>query len=165
MRINTLLLTFAVVYCFLSYFLVTSQRNGNESNSLGYVFIFPVFWIVGGIVLYLLFKVNDIKVKSIFEWVILLFSTPIATLIFMAVIPNPNEITTTNFRKNNYLAKKVTYSDSAGHIERVEFYKSVDTINEETTFPTSDNWLKDSIWIYYNKDGSIKNKVRYSIKH
>jgi hypothetical protein len=137
MRINKLLLIFSVVYCFLSYLLVVAQRHDNASNSLGYVFLFPAFWIVGGIVLWWLYKVADIKTGSVLDWVFLIFSTPIATILIMAVIPIPNEIITTNFRKNNYLGKKVAYSDSTGNLERVEYYKSKDTINAANTFPTT----------------------------
>jgi hypothetical protein len=161
MRINPLLLMFAIVYCFLSYLLVAAQRNDNDSNSLGYVYFFPALFLVGGIVLWFLFKVADLKVTSVFDWILLIFSTPIATIIIMAAIPKPYEIVTTNFRKQDHLGKKVVFNDSNGKLERVEFYKSKETLNAESTFPTSDNWIKDSVWTYYNNDGSIKKKIRY----
>jgi hypothetical protein len=31
-------------------------------------------------------------------------------------------------------------------------------VTEENPFPENDIWLKDSIWTYYNKDGTIERE-------
>ena len=65
------------------------------------------------------------------------------------------------FNKENYRYKviEVNYSDGVG-IERIEFYRSTDTINSSNT-SKKNLWVKDSTWIYLSKAGDTIKKVTY----
>ena len=135
----------------------------DQSASLGYVFIFPWFWIVGGLLLGGLLYWKKIKVKSKSDWVTLIFATPIPTFLFMFIGSSISESasSTYEYNKDGHRRRIVTYDYKGGKTKRKEFYKSEDFVTEDKPFPTDDTWLKDSVWVYYDKDGQIEKTEDY----
>lgn len=72
---DKILLIYAIVYSVITLFFITEIKR-DQSASLGYVFIFPIFWIIAGILLILLFRWTNIKIQTITDKISLLLSTP-----------------------------------------------------------------------------------------
>ncbi len=127
----------------------------DQSSSLGYVLIFfPIFWIISGIILGIFFWKKIVNNKGIINKVLIFFSTPLALLSFEFLRANFTDskyiIGSREYDNKNERYREITYDYSVGgQTQRIEFYKLVS------------DWEKDSIWIYYNKDGSIKKKIDY----
>lgn len=160
-RSNKTLTVFAIIYTTITvYFLVDIKRD--ESASLGYFFLFPVFWLIGGLVLGLLFWLIKIKINTTIDKISFAFSTPGPMIIFFIIwsfLPNSqSRASTYEFNRHGYRYRQVKYEYGDGMTERVEYYISQDTITEENPFPENNIWLKDSIWTYYNKDGTIERE-------
>jgi len=158
-RYNKVLLIFATVYTLITiYFIYDIKRD--ESASLGYLFIFPVFWMIAGILLGLLFWLTKIKLRTVSDKIALALSTPVPLFIFVfawSLLPYSQSPAMTNeFNKDGHRYREVKYQFTNGQTKRVEFYKSQDIVTDEEPFPKNDIWLKDSIWIFYNKEGKIE---------
>ncbi len=166
MKTNKALLFFFIVYSLITiYFIYDIQRD--QSASLGYVFIFPVFWILAGIALGLLFWIKKIKLKSATDVFLLIFSTPIPLLLIFFIhssLPSSSLITSSfEYNKKGHRHREVRYDySSGGQTQRTEYYVSKDFVTDSEYFPKNDVWLKDSIWTYYNKDGTIEKTEDYS---
>jgi hypothetical protein len=130
------------------------------------LFIFPAFWIVGGLILGLLFWLTKIKIKTTLDKIALAFSTPMPMLVFFfiwSVLPySQSPASTYEYNSNGHRHRQVKYQYSNGQTERIEFYVSQDSVTDENPFPENDIWLKDSIWTFYNKDGTIEHEERQS---
>jgi len=153
---------FAITYTTITLFFFWNIYS-DQSASMGYVFIFPWFWIIGGILLGGLFYRKKVKVKSKSDWVTLIFATPIPTFLFMFIGSSisENASSTYEYNKGGHRRRIVTYDYKDGIIKRKEFYKSDDTVTDENPFPGDDTWLKDSVWVYYDKDGQIEKTEDY----
>ena len=159
MKTSRALIVFFLLYNGITLYFI-SDINRDQSASLGYVFIFLVFWIIGAIVLGLLFLFKKATLKTLWDKLLLFFSTPIPLLLAFFIfsrLTSAGLITSSSeYNKNGHRYREVHYDYSIGQPQRIEFYVSQDTVTEIEPFPTSDVWLKDSIWTYYNKDGTIK---------
>ena len=67
---------FAIIYTAVTIYLIVKAKRDEPSAALVYVFLFFAFWIVGGIILGLLFWLTKIKIKTIIDKITLAFSTP-----------------------------------------------------------------------------------------
>jgi len=148
---------FAITYSTITLFFFWNIYS-DQSALLGYVFIFPWFWVLGGLLLGGLLYWKKIKVKSKLDWATLIFATPIPTFLFMFIGSSISEgpSSTYEYNKDGHRHRIVTYDYKDGKTKRKEFYKSADFVIEEKPFPTGDNWLKDSVWVYYDKGGKIE---------
>lgn len=131
--------------------------NSDQSASLGYLFIFPIFWIVAGIILIFSIKLNKIKIKGFLDNLILSFSTPLPLFIFLLIwhlLSSSSHINSTyEYDKGGLRFREIEYVYSNLKIERKEIYTS-----------RGYGWNKDSIWVYYDKDGKIIKKENYTQK-
>lgn len=85
---NKALFLFACVYNIVTiYFLY--QLHISPSMTLGYVFIFLLFWLVAAILLALVMWLGNVEVKTYNNTIALVFSSPIPVvlLFFMAGLP------------------------------------------------------------------------------
>jgi hypothetical protein len=148
------LLIFAFFYTAITLFFI-NDLNNNQSASLGYLFIFPIFWIIAGIILIFSIKYNKIKIKGALDILILSFSTPIPLFIFLFFShlssPSSHINSTSEYDKNGKRFKEIEYVYSNLKIERKEIYTS-----------RGYGWNKDSIWVYYDKDGKVLKKENYT---
>jgi glucan phosphoethanolaminetransferase (alkaline phosphatase superfamily) len=164
MKTNKVLLAFAIVYVIITIsFLHNIQKD--QSASLGYVFIFPIFWIIGGMILGLLFWFKKVRLQTIANKLLLLFSTPLPLLTVFIIFSNlpSSRLTksTDEYNKDGHRHREVKYDYAVGHTQRIEYYISRDTVTDDKPFPVKDVWLKDSVWTYYNKDGTIQKTEKY----
>src|SRR5690554_5409913 len=158
-RSNKILLLYSIVYSVITlYFISEMQRD--QSASLGYVFLFPIFWIIAGLILVALFKLNKIKLLTITDKISLVFSTPIPLFVFAfiwSLLPSSESPRMTReYNKDGHRYRVVQYEYSNGKNKRIEYYKSQDKVTDENPFPETEIWLKDSIWTYHTKDGQIE---------
>jgi len=165
MKTSKTLIAFCIVYTILTiYFISDIQRD--QSASLGYVFIFPVFWIIAGIILGLLFWLKKIRLTTIWDKILLFFSTPLVLLIPFVIVGHFSSqyiTSSSEYNKNGHRYREVYYDYSVGgQRQRIEYYKSQDAVTDSEPFPKNDIWLKDSIWTYYNKDGTIQKTEDYT---
>ncbi|WP_152270714.1 hypothetical protein [Agriterribacter humi] len=164
MKTSRTLIGFFLLYNGITLYFI-SDINRDQSSSLGYVFIFPVFWIIAAIALGLLFWFKKATLKTLWDKLLLFFSTPIPLLlvfVFSRLTLAGLITSSSEYNKNGHRYRKIRYEYSIGQPQRIEFYVSQDTVTETEPFPTSDVWLKDSIWTYYNRDGTIKKTENYN---
>ena len=127
----------------------------DQSASLGYVLIFfPAFWIISALILFILTHKKIIDFKGIINKILLFISTPFALLfsyfIYVQLSDAKYIMSTYEYDKGDYRYREITYEyEVAGQNQRKEYY----------IFDAG--WKKDSIWKYYNKDGSIKKIEDY----
>lgn len=162
-RPNKTLIVFAIIYTAITvYFIVDIKRD--ESASLGYLFLFPAFWLVGGVILGLLFWLTKIKIKTTIDRITLALSTPgpmLAFIFIWSVLPySQSPASTYEYNSNGHRHRQVKYQYSNGQTKRVEYYISQDSVTEENPFPENDIWIKDSVWTYYEKDGTIEREEK-----
>jgi len=165
MRTSRTLIIFFILYNIITLAFISNIQQ-DQSASLGYVFIFPVFWIIAGIVLSLLFRSKRATLKTFWDKFLLFFSTPIPLLLVLFIFYQFTSagLTTSSseYNKNGHRYREIHYDYSIGQPQRIEFYVSQDTVTESQPFPQSDIWLKDSVWTYYNRDGTIKKTENYT---
>ena len=149
MKVNPILILYSVIYNIITGILVLNMLN-NQSASLGYVLIFfPTFWLISAIILFLLFRKKVIDFKGIVNKILFFFATPFALLLSYYIYVQLSDakyiMNTYEYDKGNYRHREITYEyEVAGQTQRKEFY----------IFDAG--WKKDSIWKYYNRDGSVK---------
>lgn len=154
MKVNPIFILFAVIYNIITAILVLNMLK-DQSASLGYMLIFfPVFWIISAIILFLLNRKKIIDFQGITNKILFIFSTPFALLLSYFIYVQLSDakyiMSTYEYDKVNYRHREVTYDYKvAGQTQRKEF------------FIFDAGWKKDSIWKYYNKDGSIKKVEDY----
>lgn len=153
---------FAIIYTMITLFLFGGIYS-EQSASLGYVFMLVGFWIIGIIVLGGLIYWKKIKVKSKWDWLILIFATPIPAFLLMFIGLPKREIPASSYEYNmgRHRHRVMRYDYKSGKIKRMEFFKSVDSVTDDKPFPANDTWLKDSIWIYYDNNGQIERTEDY----
>ena len=156
MNPNPVLIIFAVIFNIITGIFILNIIN-DQSSSLGYLYIFPIFWIISGIILSLLSKRKIVNFAGITNKILFFFSTPLALISFYFLYVQLTDAKyisgSREYDKGNYRYKEVTYEyEVAGQNQRKEFYI------------LKNGWEKDSIWTYYNKDGSIKKTEDYRKK-
>lgn len=148
-----ILIVFACFYNAITLFFIYNIYK-DESSSLGYLFIFPIFWIIAGISIVIYIRTDKIKISNYLEKIVLGFSTPLPFFIFLIIwhsISPASHINSTWERERNGLKyKKVEYTYSNLKPERTEYYVS-----------SGYGWVKDSIWEFYSKDGKILKRENY----
>jgi hypothetical protein len=148
-----ILLVFALFYNVITLFFV-NNINPDESSSLGYLFIFPIFWIIAGISIAIYIRTDKIKITNYLEKIVLGFSTPLPFFIFLiiwhSISPTSHINSSSEYEKNGLKYKKIEYTYSNLKLERKEYYIS-----------NGYDWVKDSIWEFYSKDGAIIKKENY----
>jgi hypothetical protein len=138
----------------------------DQSASLGYVLIvFPIFWGFSLIVLISLLIAYRKTNKQTIDWILIGLCTPIPTLLIGFLLSiNPlreNTGMTYEYNKDYHRHREVRIEYSNQKPKRLEFYTSFDTISDSVAFPATDKWLKDSVWIYYDKSGKVIKTERY----
>jgi len=138
----------------------------DQSASLGYVMIvFPIFWGFSLIILTsFLIAFRKIK-KTTIDWFLILLCTPVPTLLIGFLLSvNPyreNTGMTYEYSKNSHRHREVRIEYNNNKPKRLEFYTSFDSITESNAFPATGRWVKDSVWVYYDRNGNVIKKERY----
>jgi hypothetical protein len=158
------LIVFALTYNIITaYFIFNMFRDQSASLELAYILL--IFWLVAAIALVVLFWMKKAMVNSAGNKLLVFFSTPVPTLLFffLARLMSSDHIkSSTEYNKNGSRHREIRYHYQSGKLQRVEYYISRDSISTSEGFLRNDVWLKDSTWVYYNEDGSIKKTIKHS---
>ena len=158
---------FGLVYSLVTIIFIY-DLDRDQSASLGYVFVFPIFWVIFGVLLFFIMKKRQIRPTNLAQRLLIGISTPIPLFIFIAIwfnIPSLSESpsSTYEFNKGDYRIKEVKYQYSNQNIKRIEYYSSKEKVFFDKPLPKNNEWLKDSVWVYYTKNGELEKK-RYFIR-
>jgi hypothetical protein len=162
---NKTLLIFSILHTAITIYFVVDIKS-NESASLRYLFLFPAFWLVGGLILGLLFWLTKIKLKTTLDKITVAFSTPAPMIVFFfiwSMLPySQSPASTYEYNSNGHRHKQVKYQYHNGQTKTIEYYISQDSITEENPLPENVIWLKDSIWTFTTKTEQLneKNDIR-----
>jgi energy-coupling factor transporter transmembrane protein EcfT len=147
MKINKTLSIIAIIYLTINLLFYLHASSLNGGSSMGYIFIFPAFWIitlVTVIVLAIKYRNTWFKKKYLLSTLIaLFFCTPVAISIITLI-----------GRPSSYLA--VSGSNNGKSFEEWNYYNGKPAIFKYWT-----NGVKDSIWVYLNKKGDTTKTEAY----
>ena len=79
---NKPLLIFAAIYFGLNISYMHYTISNPVSHSFGFIFYYPALWLIGAVVLFILYKKNIINFKANVNKILLLFATPVASFIY-----------------------------------------------------------------------------------
>jgi glucan phosphoethanolaminetransferase (alkaline phosphatase superfamily) len=153
MNIN--ILVFNILFYFVTLLLYYNGKQ-DPSSSLGYGFLIVAFWGVSLLVLLILLSKKVIQPKTILDKVGVVTATPLVCLIIVGVMMASNEtpVSTRYFDKDHHRYKVYSYDfNGSAKTKRVEYFKSIDTVNPDDPFVHLDKWLKDSTWVHYSEAG------------
>jgi len=156
-----------IVFNFIFYLITLLfyyQGKQDPSSSLGYGFFIFGFWGVSIVTLIILLAKKVIQPKTILDKIGVVTATPVLCLLAVGLITTFNEtpVSEWQFNKDHYRYKVNTFNyRETGKRKRIEYYKSVDTINTQNPFPEADRWQKDSTWVYFSKSGDTTKTVKY----
>lgn len=141
--------------------------DGDQSGSLTYIIIFPVFWVIAGIALLILIKVARINILKRWNQLGILLSTPIPYYLLLFIwykLPMSESPSSTWERDvDGKRLRQIYYSYDNHQYKRIEYYSSVDTVTNKQPFPRTENYVLDSIK-YFNQDGSLKKTKTFIVK-
>ncbi len=127
MKTSKTLIAFCIVYNIITFYFISNIQQ-DQSSSLGYVIIFPLFWIIAGIILGVLFWLKKASLITLWDKLLLFFSTPFPLLISFLIIsnlPSPRLITSSSeYNKNGHRHREIHYDYPVGQTQRIEYYIS-----------------------------------------
>jgi hypothetical protein len=162
---NIPLLVFNFVFYGIVLYLY-GQAKQDPSISLGVGFTYMFIFILFPIVQIILWKTKVIKLRTTADKIGMLTATPLLPIVVFAVATRINQSearsSTLEYNVNNHRYQEAYYEFSkTAKTRKIEFYKSIDTISDTSTFPKTDRWVKDSVWIYFSEKGDTIRKERY----
>lgn len=162
MSIN--LIVFNIAY-YLITFLLYQQTQQDPSSSLGIGFFALFFWLASGILLFILCRKRVIKIQTVADKIGVFAATPVLTLVAIQLLLAFNGNGGSSewyFDKDNHRYKVIeTIHRGSSKTKSIEYYKSLEPVKTDTGFYHIDEWVKDSVWIYFSKKGDTTRKVRY----
>lgn len=158
---NKKILLFNVFYYTVIVFFVIQGKN-DPSSSLGYGYFIIAFWIIAGIILAILLIGKTIRPRSIPDKIGIFTATPVLSIICIMVILSFKDRVDSEwvFNSGNYRYRIVTIDEKMSGGKRIECYRSAAPV-DSSGFNDSDNWVKDSTWIYLSEKGDTLKKVKY----
>lgn len=152
MKWNQTLLMIVLGYTLINILFYTNMLNINGGGSLIYVLIYPVFWLITIIIISVLtynrrksWLSKQQKTSTIFLFI---FCTPIPLLIVYNLIQPSTYLSSSGGFKseNGFSIKYETWDYSNGKTAVKKFWKNED---------------KDSLWIYFDKNGDTLKTENY----
>jgi hypothetical protein len=152
---NKRIILFNVIYYSITLWFILLGRQ-DASSSLGYGFFIIIFWIAAGVALLFLLIRRKLEANSIFDKIGIIIATPIPSIIIVAIIVSTRENygSESHFQVNGENYKEVVVQYESGATKRLEFYKS-------KAHTTTDEWVKDSTWIYFSEKGDTLMRVKF----
>ena len=80
---NRNLWAFCSLYNLITIAFIAHAVSIHDSSGLAYVFYFPVFWVVSGIVLWMLYRAREISIKGRTAILLVFFSTPAPVIMLL----------------------------------------------------------------------------------
>jgi len=166
MGLNKKLLTYTIIFNVINGLLfVYATTNPGGEVGMQMFFGFPLFYVVGLIGLLIIGVNNKKDFGRPGNWILCLFCTPIPTVIIVSIalrtIGTENgargAMTMYNYKDGQKIKmQRWEYGNGQTYVDK--YYKA-DSIKELIDGESA--FLKDSIWIYYNKDGQILKNEKY----
>ena len=163
MKWNKTLTYFAIGFLLINFLFSENMETLNGGKAMIYIFIYPLFWILTLIIVGVLTYKNrkkwlnkEMKISTI---ILLICCSPISILIFSTLTKPEIQLSGTGYNpKNGITIKTETWNYNSGQTAIRKFWK----INSENWTGYSENeYLKDSIWTYYTKEGEILKTEKY----
>jgi hypothetical protein len=141
-----------------------AQRDPSASLGIGFAFMF--IFILFPVLQFILWRVKIIRVKTIVDKIGMLTATPLIPIVVFSIASRVNAGKTTSstaeYNANNHRYRMEYYAFSKiPKTRKIAFYKSVDTVSETSPYPETDEWVKDSIWLYFSESGDTIRKEIY----
>lgn len=160
MKLNYTLLWITIIFIFINILLAWDMSNCTGGTSLIYVLIFPLFWgitlVIVGVLSYIKRKVwfqEQIKFSTI---ILIFLCTPFLPLVYSKITePDIVRSGTSYFTQNreHYRRENYVYYNIYKQA-RIEFW-----VRDNAQ---SSLYLKDSIWVYFDRNGDTLKKVHYN---
>jgi hypothetical protein len=141
MKINKTLSLIAVVYLLINllFYLHASSLTGGAD--MGYIFIFPAFWIITLITVFILSiknrKIWFRKQMLLSSLVAIFFCTPISISSFVMIVQSPIYLVSSGYNGDNKTLEEWLYRSSQ-KIAITKYWR---------------HNKKDSTWVYFNNHG------------
>ena len=152
------ILSFSLIYSFsTSLFIFDIFRD--PIRSIEYILIFPAFWIIGAIGLYILSKKSKINYKKNLNKIAFIFGTPLpyvfAYFTWLFVYPAPSKIVYHLINGKEEREDHYQYPDH--HDRKVEYWSSEHSISSYQKIGEI-KYKLDSVY-YFDHEGYIVEKV------
>lgn len=160
---NPRLIVFNAVYYFI-LFLFYYQTQKDPSTSLGIGFMATFFMIAGSSLLIILILRKTIRIRNAWDWAGTFLATPLPLILFVSIMfaVKGGETASTWVRPiGQYRYRQVDYRYGNGSMKRIEHYRNTDTISENSPWQETDEWVKDSTWLYFSESGDTIKKIKY----
>ena len=160
---NKRLLLFNVIFYAITL-IFYYQGKQDPSSSLGYGFFIVGFWAVALVALIIFLAKKVIQPKTILDKIGIVTATPILCFVTVGLIMMFNDTAASEwyFDKDNHRYKVNTFNYSgSANPKRIEYYKSIDTLNPKNPFANIDKWVKDSTWVNFSKSGDTTKIIKY----
>lgn len=148
---NKRLLLFSILFSLINFYFIYRSQNVAHGGEV-IVLILPALWIVGFIMLFMFYRLNNTIIKGILNKIIFIFCTPIPTLLFIFsyfiwVTKFESQKTEKIYIKNGYTVKETNYPFR----NRTEFRSN----NESKT----GEFLLDSVKLYDKNARKYKTDI------
>lgn len=142
------------------------EARRDPSASLGIGFAFMFIFILFPVIQFILWLVKIIRVRTILDKIGMLTATPLIPIIVFSVAARiyagKAASSTYEYNANDHRHRVERYSFyKTRNTRKIEFYKSVDTVSETSPFPETDEWVRDSTWLYFSESGDTIRKEIY----
>lgn len=160
---NKRLIAFNIFYYTVIGGLFLTARK-DPSSSLGYGYFIAIFCGVALIALVLLAATKNIRLKTMLDWVLFFLATPVLLMAMQYIsLLSYQQRVESGYNVGDYRYREITYyfHDDDYTKERIEYYRNAYPNDPKTGFPVQERWVKDSIWVYFSKQGDTLKKVSY----
>jgi|TARA_B110000027_G_C16092247_1_gene289025 hypothetical protein len=163
MKWNKTLSIIALFFLIINFLFTKNAETLNGGRAMIYIFIFPLFWIgtliTVGVLAYKKRKKwfsSELRISTI---ILLALCSPLSILGFSYLTKPEIYLSGTGYNpKNGITIKTETWNYNSGKTSVRKFWK----INTENYSGYEENeYKKDSIWIYYNKNGDTLKIEKY----
>lgn len=162
---NKTLLIITIIFFVINilFFKNAESENLRGGKAMIYVIIIPVFWIVTMIIVGILaFKNrkkwfnNELRISTI---ILLILCTPLSVFGFSYITKPKMYLVGTGYNpKGGTTIKTETWNYNSGQVAVIKHWK-LDT--ENWTSYDDNQYKRDSIWVYYDKNGDTLKAEKY----
>lgn len=132
------LFIFSIIYSFLTFYFINADKNAVHGSGL--IILLPLIWIIGFILLFVLYRYDKKIVRGKLNKILLVICSPIPVIVFFFGAHICETQKTENiYRKNGYIVKESIFIFQ----DRTEYRSNNDSKSGEL--------LIDSVR-YYNKE-------------
>ena len=164
MKVNKTLLIIAIGFLIINVFFFKNSETLNGGRAMIYIIVFPLFWIVTlmtvGILAYRNRKEWFSKEMKISTILFMILCTPLSIWGFSALIRPEIQLSGTGYNpRNGITIKSETWNYNSGQTAIRKFWK---LDSENWTNSAENDYKKDSLWVYFDKNGDTLKVEKYN---